>query len=151
MNSSRTARRVEPARHWINGEWIGSSTVANSINPSTGEVLGQYSAGGRTEGAAAIAAARKAFDNGTWAYDPQLRSLALLELADRLNERAETIALTLSREMGKTLRHATWEATLSPSTLRYNAGPALSQTGTPSQLPPCIFPTTNRTPTGIAG
>jgi hypothetical protein len=45
MNSSKTALKVEPARHWINGEWIGSSTVANSVSPSTGKVLGQYSAG----------------------------------------------------------------------------------------------------------
>jgi len=64
MNSSKTAPKVEPARHWINGEWIGSSTVAKSISPSTGEVLGQYSAGGRVEAAAAITAARKAFNTG---------------------------------------------------------------------------------------
>ena len=113
MNSSKTVPEAEPARHWINAEWVGSSTVARSISPSTGEVLGQYSAGGRIEAAAAIAAARNAFDNGTWAYDPQLRSLALLELANRLTERAEAIALTLSREMGKTLRDARWEATVS--------------------------------------
>ena len=45
MNSTKTAPNVEPARHWINGEWIGSSTVANSVSFSTGKVLGQYSAG----------------------------------------------------------------------------------------------------------
>ncbi len=151
MNSDKTVLKVEPARHWINGEWIGSSTVANSISPSTGEVLGQYSAGGRPEAASAIAAARHAFDNGTWAYDPQLRSRALLELADRLNERAEAIALTLSREMGKTLRDATWEATASPSTLRYNAGTALSQTGTSAEIAPGIFATSMREPIGVAG
>src|SRR5580700_5451049 len=151
MNSSKTAPKVEPARHWINGEWVGSSAVAKSISPSTGEVLGQYSAGGRIEAAAAIAAARNAFDNGTWAYDPQLRSLALLELADRLTERAEAIALALSREMGKTLRDATWEATVSPSTLRYNAGTALSQTGTSSEIAPGVFATSMREPIGVAG
>ena len=62
-----------PVRHWINGEWVSSSTLANSVSPSTGEVLGQYSAGGRVEAAAAITAARKAFDTGGWPYDPQLR------------------------------------------------------------------------------
>ncbi len=99
MNSSKTAAKVEPARHWINGEWISSSNVAESVSPSTGEVLGQYSAGGRTEAAAAIAAARKAFDAGGWSHDPQLRSRALLELADRLVERADAIALTISRAL----------------------------------------------------
>jgi len=95
MSSSKTSPKVEPARHWINGEWISSSTVAESISPSTGEVLGQYSAGGRVEAAAAIAAARKAFDTGGRSHDPQLRLRALLELADRLHERADAIALQL--------------------------------------------------------
>jgi len=151
MTSSKTAQKVEPARHWINGEWIGSSSVAKSISPSTGEVLGQYSAGGRVEAASAIAAARNAFDNGTWAHDPQLRSRALLELADRLGERADAIALTISREMGKPLGDATLEAAWSPSTLRYNAGTALSQTGTSAEIAPGVFATAMREPIGVAG
>src|SRR6201997_1230225 len=130
MDRDDSAPGSELARHWIDGEWVDSDTVAKSINPSTGEVLGQYSAGGRTEAASAIAAARKVFDTGVWSHDPQLRSRALLELADRLDERAEAIALSISREEGKTLGQATLEATWSSSTLRYNAGTALSQTGT---------------------
>lgn len=151
MNSNKAAQRIESARHWINGEWVGSSTVAQSVSPSTGEVLGQYSAGGRTEAAAAIAAARRAFDVGVWSHDPQLRSRALFELADRLDERAEAIALMLSREMGKALRDATWEAASSPSTLRYNAGTALSQTGTSSEIAPGMFASSMREPIGVAG
>ena len=139
------------ARHWINGEWVGSTTVARSVSPSTGEVLGQYSAGGRIEAASAIAAARIAFDSGAWPHDPQLRSRALNELADRLGERADAIALMLSREMGKPLRDATLEATWSPSTLRYNAGTALSQTGTSAEIAPGIFATSMREPIGVAG
>jgi betaine-aldehyde dehydrogenase len=151
MNSTKTAPNVEPARHWINGEWIGSSTVANSVSPSTGEVLGQYSAGGRTEAASAIGAARKAFDAGVWSHDPQLRSRALLDLADRLDERADAIALAISREEGKTLAQATLEATWSSSTLRYNAGTALSQTGTSAEIAPGVFATATREPIGVAG
>ena len=151
MNTSKVALKSEPARHWINGEWVGSATVANSVSPSTGEMLGRYSAGGRTEAAAAIAAARRAFDVGSWSHDPQLRSRVLLELADRLDERAEAIALMLSREMGKTIRDATLEATWSPATLRYNAGSALSQTGTSAEVAPGIFASAMREPIGVAG
>src|SRR4029077_7504341 len=151
MNSNKTAPKVEPARHWINGEWISSSNVAESVSPSTGEGLGQYSAGGRVEAAAAIAAARKAFDTGGWSHDPQLRSRALLELADRLDERADAIGLTIRREMGKPLGDATLEATWSPSTLRYNAGTALSQTGTSAEIAPGVFATATREPIGVAG
>ena len=151
MNDDKVAPGIEPARHWINGEWIGSFTVARSVSPSTGEVLGQYSAGGRAEAAAAIAAARKAFDTSVWPHDPQLRSRALLELAERLEERADAIALTISREMGKTFGDATLEATWSPSTLRYNAGTALSQTGTSAEIAPGVFATAMREPIGVAG
>jgi betaine-aldehyde dehydrogenase len=151
MNSSKIAQKVEPARHWIAGEWVGSSTVAKSVSPSTGEVLGQYSSGGRVEAAAAIAAARRAFDTSGWSHDPQLRSRALLELADKLDERADAIALTISREEGKTLGQATLEATWSPSTLRYNAGTALSQTGTSAEIAPGVFATAMREPIGVAG
>ena len=151
MNESKTAPKAEPARHWINGEWVSSATVATSVNPSTGEVLGQYSAGGRIEAVAAITAARKAFDAGAWSHDPQLRSRAIFELADRLVERADAIALMISREMGKTLGDATLEATWSPSTLRYNAGTALSQTGTSAEVAPGVFATAMREPIGVAG
>jgi len=151
MNSIKTAPQVERARHWIDGQWVGSSTVAKSISPSTGEVLGEYSEGGRVEAAAAITAARKAFDGSVWSHDPELRSRALLELADRLDERADAIALTISREEGKTIGEATFEATASPSTLRYNAGTARSQTGVSAEIAPGVFATAMREPIGVAG
>ena len=151
MNTHQETTLPQTGKHWINGGWVHSATVAKAVNPSTGEELGQYSAGGRIEAAAAISAARRAFDAGAWSHDPQLRSRALLELADRLAERAEAIALMLSREMGKTLGDATLEAAWSPSTLRYNAGTALSQTGTSSEIAPGVFATAMREPIGVAG
>ena len=84
MDSKKNTLRNDTARHWIDGEWVLSASVASSVSPSTGEVLGLYSAGGRIEAAAAIAAARRSFDVGTWPHHPQLRSQALRELADRL-------------------------------------------------------------------
>ena len=32
----------EIARHWIDGEWVGSDTVSESVNSATGAVLGQW-------------------------------------------------------------------------------------------------------------
>jgi betaine-aldehyde dehydrogenase len=57
----------------------------------------------------------------------------------------------LSREMGKALRDATWEASLSPATLRYNAGTALSQTGTSAEIAPGVLASAMREPIGVAG
>ena len=39
----------EIARHWIDGEWTESGNVAESVNPATGEVLGQWADGGEAE------------------------------------------------------------------------------------------------------
>ena len=54
------------AQHWINGEWVDSGMVAESINPATGEVLGQWYDGGKAEAEAAIAAAKQAFMISPW-------------------------------------------------------------------------------------
>jgi hypothetical protein len=59
----------EVARHWIDGEWTGSDTVSESINPATGEVLGRWADGGEAEARAAVAAARRAFDTTPWSRD----------------------------------------------------------------------------------
>ena len=32
MNSSKTAPKAESTRHWINGEWVGSSAAGKSIS-----------------------------------------------------------------------------------------------------------------------
>jgi acyl-CoA reductase-like NAD-dependent aldehyde dehydrogenase len=60
MDTDQEAAPPQTGKHWINGEWVHSATVAKAVNPSTGEVLGQYSAGGRIEAAVAISAARRA-------------------------------------------------------------------------------------------
>jgi len=39
------------AQHWIDGEWVASDAVSESINPATGKVLGQWYDGGETEAA----------------------------------------------------------------------------------------------------
>ena len=35
--------------HWIGGDWVGSDSLSESINPATGEVLGRWADGGETE------------------------------------------------------------------------------------------------------
>src|SRR6476619_1604544 len=62
----------EIAKHWIDGEWIGSDAVSESINPATGEVLGRWSDGGEAEARAAVEAARRAFDTSLWPRDRNL-------------------------------------------------------------------------------
>jgi betaine-aldehyde dehydrogenase len=69
------------AKHWIDGEWVGSDTVSESINPVTGEVLGRWADGGEAEAHAAVAAARRAFETPPWSRDRSLRHRARLARA----------------------------------------------------------------------
>jgi acyl-CoA reductase-like NAD-dependent aldehyde dehydrogenase len=139
------------ARHWIDGGWVASERQGASINPSSGETLGQFADGGAKEARAAIAAARRAFDTGTWASDRNARAAALHELALRIEERADRMALSLAREMGKVVTQARWEASASASTVRYNAGAAVSQTGSTVEPAPGLLASTWREPVGVAG
>ena len=45
------------ARHWINGQWTGSGSVLESINPADGTVVGSFYDGGEAEASAAVARA----------------------------------------------------------------------------------------------
>ncbi|MBM7045688.1 aldehyde dehydrogenase family protein [Rhizobium lusitanum] len=139
------------ARHWIDGAWVSSDKISESLNPSTGGVLGRYADGGAWEAQAAITAARRAFDNTSWASDRQARAAALSELAQRLEERSERVAHSLAQELGKVLNQARMEAALSPFTLRHNAGTAMAQTGSTAELAPGLQATTWREAIGVAG
>ncbi|MDW5327021.1 aldehyde dehydrogenase family protein [Plantactinospora sp. KLBMP9567] len=121
MSTTNTARNL------INGEWSDTGSVHESIDPSTGEVVGAYVSAGRAEAQAAIAAARSTFDTTGWSCNPSLRSRALNELADRLAERVPAIARMLAQENGKLLAQTTWELLTSVEWLRYSAASALVQ------------------------
>ena len=81
----------EIAKHWIDGQWVGSDLVSESVNPATGAVLGQWADGGEAEARAAIAAARRAFDTSLWSRDRSLRHRVLNEMADRFDAHAEEL------------------------------------------------------------
>jgi len=142
---------TEIAQHWIDGEWVGSGAVSESINPATGEVLGQWYDGGETEAAAAIAAARRAFDTSTWGRDRELRNQALLELADRFDAHAEELGTLVTKENGKKIAEGLFEGTSPSPTLRHNAGMALTQTGIAAEVAPGQWYTTYTEPAGVVG
>lgn len=147
-----TTLTTETARNWINGQWSGGGTVHESINPSTGEVIGTYVSAGRAEAEAAIAAARTAFDTTGWARNPAIRAKALYEFADRLAERVPDLALMLSRENGKLLAQTTWEVSMSVDWLRYSAAAALTQVaGRAAEPTPGIYCYSTPEAAGVAG
>ena len=84
----------------------GSLTPANSgrlydnINPATEEVLGQTSDATDDDMDRAIAAARRAFDESSWATDRELRKRCLSQLQQALEDEKEALRAELVAEVG---------------------------------------------------
>jgi aminomuconate-semialdehyde/2-hydroxymuconate-6-semialdehyde dehydrogenase len=96
-------------RHTIDGQLVDSvdGRTFASVDPSTGHTYATAAEGGREDARRAVAAARRAFDDGPW---PRLstgeRRRLLNRLADRIDERAEELAAAESRDMGKPIHES---------------------------------------------
>jgi len=86
----------------IDGKLVpaASGKVFQTVNPATEEVLGTAADAAAGDLDAAIGAARRAFDIGTWAADPALRASCLRQLRDALVASAEDLRATTVAEVG---------------------------------------------------
>ena len=141
----------EIAKHWIDGEWTGSGTVSESVNPATGAVLGRWADGGEAEARAAIAAARRAFGTSPWSRDRSLRHRALSEMADRFDAHAEELGVLVTKENGKKIAEGMFEGGSPGPTLRHTAGQALTDTGISAEVAPGQWFSTYAEPAGVVG
>ena len=99
---SSTAQRT--LQNFIDGEFVDAAEGATEdvLNPATGEAIAQAPLSSEEDVNRAVAAAKRAFDG--WASTtPSERSLAMLKLADRLEEHGEEIAQLEAENAGKPL------------------------------------------------
>ncbi|MDX6741058.1 aldehyde dehydrogenase family protein [Actinocorallia sp. A-T 12471] len=87
----------------IDGELVGAARTFPTLNPATGEVLGHAPDASADDAAAAVAAARRAFDETTWSTDVALRVRCLDQLHRALVEHAEELRAVTVAEVGATL------------------------------------------------
>lgn len=116
-------------RHLIDGNWQDSADGATSdrVSPSHGIVVSRSARGGAAETEAAIAAARRAFDLGTWSRATgKERSMLLLKVADLIEANVERMALLETLESGKPISQARGEVAGAADLWRYAA--ALART-----------------------
>jgi betaine-aldehyde dehydrogenase len=103
-------------RLWIGGELTDAAAggTLQVVDPATEEVVDVVPKGGAVDADRAVAAAKAAFPawkrTGAWA-----RAELLVEIARRLRAQREDLAVTLTRETGRSLRknrgYADWSAT----------------------------------------
>jgi aldehyde dehydrogenase (NAD+) len=86
----------------VGGELVRASSggTFTTTNPATEEVLGVAADGTAEDMDAAIAAARAAFDEGSWASDPAFRARCLRQLRDALQAHGEEMRALTTAEVG---------------------------------------------------
>lgn len=89
---------------WINGqEHAGSEAPQPAIDPATEEMIDEFAWGGVSDADLAVEAAKTAFES--WRRTPaSLRAEMLHEVARRLRQYQEEIAIDLTRETGRSIR-----------------------------------------------
>ncbi len=98
---------VLPRQAFIGGRYVDSASGATfaRVNPATGEHLVDVAAGDTRDVDAAVAAARAAFEAGSWARQPPAaRKKVLQKLAELILAHREELALLETLDTGKPIR-----------------------------------------------
>jgi acyl-CoA reductase-like NAD-dependent aldehyde dehydrogenase len=99
--------RVREVRNYVDGRWAaGSGSSFESRDPATGDLVATARASTVDDLSAAIAAARRTFDDTGWSRTAGKERAAILhELARLLREESAGLAELVAREMGKPIRY----------------------------------------------
>jgi betaine-aldehyde dehydrogenase len=122
---------------YIDGEWVDprSEDQFETLNPATGEVIEEIAAAGREDAEAAVLAARRAFDDGTWGAQsaPRDRAALLFRVADLIRRDRDRLAELETLDNGKPLGDAYWDVDEAAYMFEYYAGWATKVMGS---IPP---------------
>ena len=109
---------------FIDGKWVHAADggTRDIVNPADGSVVAVVDEAGHTDAAAAVAAARAAFDSGEWRGTPVAERAALLDrIADLLVRDRDQIAHVETLDTGKTLKESYIDIDDVVSVFRYYA------------------------------
>ncbi|WP_119696863.1 aldehyde dehydrogenase family protein [Microbacterium halotolerans] len=142
-------------RLWIGGRWCDAVNGGRMdvIDPSTGEVVIRVADGAAADVEAAVAAARKAFDDGAWSRIPaRERSRVLLRIAAGMRERSEELAAAESIDVGKPISLArAVDVNNTADSFEYYAALAQQLDGATRDVPAPAFAYTRTEPRGVVG
>jgi acyl-CoA reductase-like NAD-dependent aldehyde dehydrogenase len=149
-----TKPTVRSVRAFIDGQYVdaASGETFDSLNPATNVAHAVVTKGGLEDVDRAVAAARRAFDEGPWpTMHPSERGRVLQRIANRIRERADEIALIESQDTGKPLSMAHEEVLGSAEEFEYYAGAGDKFYGETIPLGVNDFNFTLNEPIGVVG
>ncbi|MQY03092.1 3-succinoylsemialdehyde-pyridine dehydrogenase [Actinomadura sp. RB68] len=90
----------DPAPLLLDGRLTEAAAAFTTLNPATGQVLGHAADGTAADMDAAVAAARRAFDETGWSTDVAFRARCLRQLRDALRRHADELRELTIAEAG---------------------------------------------------
>jgi len=116
---------------FIGGEWVesGRGETEPDINPATGEAVATVQVATREDADAAVAAAKKAYDEVWFDTPPKERSAMMMKLADAMDADADNLALLEAEDVGKPISVSAADIPFITDNIRFFAGAARVQEG----------------------
>lgn len=129
-----------------------SGETFTAYNPATNQPVAQVAKAGKEDVDRAVAAARKAFDEGPWPrMSPYERGRIIQKLADRIRERSDELAALESLNTGKPITRSKGEILGSAMVFDYYAGAGDKFYGETIPMGDKILNFTLREPVGVVG
>ena len=146
--------QITPETMFIDGKRVegASGRRIPVYDPSTEEVIAETSDASASEVDAAIAAARRAFDEGGWPQTTaQERGRILFRIAEKLRAEAPMLAELESRNSGKPIVEAEFDIADAATCFEYYGGLATKVSGTVNPVPDNALSLSMKEPVGVAG
>jgi len=145
---------VKPHSLYINGEFIPSESTdwLDVIDPSTTETIARVPDASPRDIDRAVAAARRAFDEGPWKDSTaQDRGRVLFKLAEVVRRRSDELAEIEARNTGKPIVEAEFDIADVATCFEYYGGLATKIHGDVVPVPDNAMSLALREPVGVAG
>lgn len=157
LGPAASAFIASPKRMYIDGRFVDARDggTLDVVDPATGMVFDRIPAGGAADVDRAVAAARRAFEDGPWArITPDERARLIWRLADLIDAHADELAEIESLDNGKPITDARYnDVPGAAALLRYMAGWCTKITGqtVPLSSSQPFHAYTLREPVGVCG
>jgi betaine-aldehyde dehydrogenase len=139
---------------YVDGEWrlAANGATRELYDPANGQPIATIAESTVADVEAAIAAARKAFDEGPWAsMNATERAALLFRVADAIDARRDEFSRIDTLNNGKPLRETQYDAADAANCFRYYAGLATKPHGQTFDVPAPSQTFTVREPIGVCG
>jgi len=141
-------------QHYIDGKFVDSLSgkTFDVLDPVTNDTYAQAAAGQPEDIAAAVAAAKRAFDEGPWPrMVARARARVLNRIADRVEAEDKRLAELETFDTGLPIKQALGQAQRAAENFRFFADLIVAQADDAYKVPGQQINYVNRKPVGVAG